>query len=265
MGTEIHATAVVSDRASIGVNCRVGPYCLIGPNVVLGDDCVLQSHVVLDGHTTLGARCEIFPFACIGKITQDLKYQGGTTYVRIGSDCTFREYVTVNAATADGDKTIIGDRCHILAYSHIAHDCRLGNGIIMSNATNLAGHVIVEDNVVFGGMVGVHQFTRIGEGSMVGGTSKVVQDIIPFALVEGTPGTPVGVNRVGLERRGYSAETIRILNGSYKILFRSGFRLEEALVALRKEYPDVPEVAKIVAFAEKSERGLARRREMPRD
>ena len=182
MAAIIHATAVIAPGAEIGADCDIGPYCVVGPDVTLGSGTRLQSHVVVDGHTAIGPGCEVFPFACLGKRTQDLKYKGGTAFVEIGAGTTLREYVTVNAATADGGKTVVGDGCHILAYCHIAHECRLGNEIIMSNATQLAGHVTVGDGAVFGGVGGVHQFVRIGELVMIGATAKVVQDVPPFCL-----------------------------------------------------------------------------------
>ena len=258
MATEIHATAVIEPGAVLGDGCRIGPYCVVGAHVQIGAGTRLHSHVVIDGYTKLGDHCEVFSFACLGKQTQDLKYKGGISYVEIGNGTTLREYVTVHAATTAGNKTVIGDRCHILAYCHIAHECQLGNGIIMSNCTHLAGHVTVEDSVVFGGMGGVHQFVRIGKMSMIGATGKVVQDIVPFSLADGAPAVPVTINKVGMQRNGRSEETISAVTRAFKVLFRSNLTVEAALAQLEAEFAGVPEVADMVRFARASERGLAR-------
>ena len=170
-----HFTAVIHPGAQVGPNCRIGPYCVIGEHIVLGDGCQLHSHVVLDGHTTLGRGNEIFPFASIGLKTQDLKWNGGLTRTQIGDENTFRECVTINSATGDGEVTVIGSHNHILAYCHLAHNVRLGDHIIISNVGTLAGHVIIEDYAVIGGLVAIHQFCRIGRMSIIGGCSKVVQ------------------------------------------------------------------------------------------
>ncbi|MBT4815780.1 MAG: acyl-ACP--UDP-N-acetylglucosamine O-acyltransferase, partial [Lentisphaerae bacterium] len=187
-----------------------------------------------------------------------LKYDGGTAYVEIGHDTTLREYVTVNAATATGERTAIGNHCHVLAYCHIAHECILGDHVIMSNATQLAGHVIVEDHVVFGGMGGVHQFVRIGTMVMVSATAKVVQDVLPFCLVDGNPAVPVTINKVGLERNGKSPETIDAIQKAYRTVFRANLTVDAAVNQLREAYPGVEEVERIAHFAETSERGLSR-------
>src|SRR4051812_2946173 len=202
----IHSTAVIHPKAVIGNACEIGPYCVIGEHVVLGERCKLHSHVVLDGHTTLGARNEIFPFASIGLKTQDLKWKGGLARVEIGNHNTFREYVTVNSATADGGVTRVGSHNHILAYCHIAHECTLGNHIVMSNVATLAGHIVVEDFAIVGGLAAVHQFCRIGKMSIIGGCSKVVQDVPPFMLADGNPAETRTINKIGMERNGVSDE-----------------------------------------------------------
>ena len=180
-------TAIVHPKAQIGSGCEIGPYCVIGENVALGDGCQLHSHVVIDGHTKLGRENEIFPFASLGLKTQDLKWKGGVTRTEIGDRNTFREYVTIHSATGDGEVTRVGSHNNILAYCHIAHNCTLGNHIIMSNVATLAGHVTVEDHAVIGGLAAVHQFCRIGKMSMIGGCSKIVQDVPPFMIVDGNP------------------------------------------------------------------------------
>ena len=258
MATEIHPTAVVARGADVGSGCVIGPYCVVEERVRLGADTRLHSHVVVEGHTTLGSGCEVFPFACVGGKTQDLKYRGGDTRVAIGDGTTLREYVTVHASTLDGGSTVVGRGCHILAYCHIAHDCRLGDRVIMSNATNLAGHVTVEDAVVFGGMVGVHQFVRIGTVAMVSATAKVVQDVLPFCLVDGNPAGTVTVNRVGMERNGRSPEAIGYVERAFRLLFRSNLTLENALSQLGEELGHVADIHRMIEFAQAGERGLAR-------
>ncbi len=258
MSTQIHPTAVVAPGAEIGEDCVIGPHCYVGEKVRLGRGVRLHPNVVVWGAATLGDECEIFPFACIGSKTQDLKYRGGETYVRIGRNTTIREYVTIHSATNAGDATEVGDYCTILAYCHIAHDCKLGNHIIMSNTSQLAGHVIVEDRVVLGGMCGVHQFVRIGCQAMVAGMAALSQDLIPYGLASGNPAGTLTVNRVGMQRNGLPPETIRRITRAHRILFRSGLSLADAVHRLRTEFSDVPEVLHMADFAEQSERGLAR-------
>ncbi|HAM73502.1 MAG TPA: acyl-[acyl-carrier-protein]--UDP-N-acetylglucosamine O-acyltransferase [Verrucomicrobiales bacterium] len=258
MHHEIHPTAILHPGASIGAGCRIGPYCVIGEHVVLGAECHLHSHVVIDGHTRLGAGNEIFPFASIGLKTQDLKWKGGITRTEIGDRNTFREYVTIHSATSDGEVTRVGSGNHILAYCHLAHNVTLGNGVIMSNVATLAGHVTVEDNAVIGGLAAVHQFCRIGRMAIIGGCSKVVQDVPPFMMADGNPAETRTVNKVGLERNGIGAESQNALKGAYKILFREGLTIPNALARIEAELPGVPEIAHLVDFIRKSERGISR-------
>jgi UDP-N-acetylglucosamine acyltransferase len=254
----IHPTAVIHPKAGIGEGCEIGPYCVIGEHVVLGPRCRLHSHVVIDGHTQLGQENEIFPFASLGLRTQDLKWKGGITRVQIGDRNTFRECVTVHCATGDGESTVIGSNNHVLAYSHIAHNVRLGNGIIMSNVATLAGHVTVEDNAVIGGLTAIHQFCRVGKMAITGGCSKVVQDVPPFMLVDGNPAETRTINKVGLERNGVSEEAQAALRHSYKILFREGLTIPNALVKIEKELPPLPEIQYLVNFVRTSERGITK-------
>lgn len=254
----IHETAVIGEGARLGAEVEVGPYCVIGPHVTVGDGTRLMSHVVLDGWTTIGAQCRIFPFACIGTQTQDLKYEGGKAFVEIGDGTTLREYVTVNAGTAEGEVTRVGSRCHIMAYAHIAHACQVGNGVIMSNATNLAGHIVVEDDVIFGGVSGVHQFVRIGTMCMVGGMSRITQDCPPYTMVVGMPAEVKGLNSVGLRRRDVSAEARSSLKRAFQILFREDRLTEDALKQIEAEVVPCKEVDNLVAFVRGSERGICR-------
>jgi UDP-N-acetylglucosamine acyltransferase len=256
--TNIHQTAVINPRAEIGTGCEIGPYCVIGEHVVLGDGCKLHSHVVLDGHTTLGKENEIFPFASIGKQTQDLKWKGGITRVQIGDHNTFRECVTVNSATGDGEVTTVGSHNHILAYSHLAHNVTLGNHVIMSNVGTVAGHVTIEDHAVIGGVVAIHQFCRVGRMSMIGGCSKIVQDVPPFMIVDGNPGATRTINKVGLERNGISEEAQTALKQAFKILFREGLTISNAIASIEAELPKLPEILHLLNFARTSERGLSK-------
>jgi len=254
----IHSTAVIHPNAQIGANCQIGPYCIIGEHVVLGEECRLHSHVVIDGHTQLGKRNEIFPFASIGLKTQDLKWKGGVTRTIIGDENTFREYVTVNSATSDGETTSVGSRNHILAYCHLAHNVQLGNHVIMSNVATLAGHVTVEDNVVIGGLAAVHQFCRVGKMAIIGGCSKVVQDVPPFMLADGNPAQTRTVNKVGLERNNVPEETHVALRQAYKILFREGLTITNALARIELELPQSPQVQHLIHFIRTSSRGISK-------
>jgi UDP-N-acetylglucosamine acyltransferase len=254
----IHSTAVIHKKAQVGAGCVIGPYCVIGENVVLGDNCHLHSHVVLDGHTTLGEGNEIFPFASLGLKTQDLKWKGGITRTQIGSRNTFREYVTIHSATSDGEVTTVGSHNHILAYCHIAHNVTLGDHIIMSNVATLAGHIVVEDRAVIGGLAAVHQFCRIGTMSIIGGCSKVVQDVPPYMLADGNPARARTINKVGLERNGVSEESQAALKQAYKILFREGLTIPNALSKIESTLPPLPELRRLADFVRASERGISK-------
>jgi UDP-N-acetylglucosamine acyltransferase len=254
----IHSTAIIHPGAQIGSNCDIGPFCIVGENVVLGNDCKLHSHVVIDGHTRLGEANEIFPFACIGLKTQDLKWKGGVTRTEIGDHNTFREYVTVHSATSDGEVTVVGSHNHILAYCHLAHNVTLGSHVIMSNVATLAGHVTVEDHAVVGGLAAVHQFCRIGKFAMIGGCSKVVQDVPPFMIADGNPAETRTINKVGMERHGVSESAQAAMKQAYKILFREGLSISNALAKIEQELPPLPEVAHLVQFVRASERGISK-------
>lgn len=254
----IHPSALVHPKAVVGAGCEIGPYCVIGEHVVIGDGCHLHAHVVIDGHTRLGRRNEIFPFASIGLKTQDLKWTGGTTYTEIGDDNTFREYVTINSATSEGEVTRVGSHNHILAYSHIAHNVTVGNHVVMSNVATLAGHVIVEDYAVIGGLTAVHQFCRIGEMAITGGCSKVVQDVPPFMLADGNPAETRTINKVGLDRNEVAEETQTALKLAYRILFREGLTISNALARIEAELPPVPQIKHLVQFVRTSERGISK-------
>lgn len=254
----IHPTAVVDPEARLAEGCEVGPYCVIGPQVELGAGCLLQNHVVLHGPTRIGENNTFFPFAVIGHHSQDLKYEGEPTYLEIGNGNTFRECVTVHRATGRGDVTRIGNNGNFLAYTHIAHDCIVGDGVIFSNNATLAGHVIVEDNAVIGGLSAVHQFCRIGRGAITGGCSKIVQDVPPYMMADGNPAGIRGVNQVGMERRGYTAAAIRRIREAYRLLYRSGMNTRQAMDAIHSGVDQEPEVELLLQFIRTSRRGIIR-------
>jgi UDP-N-acetylglucosamine acyltransferase len=254
----IHPTAIVDPAAEIASGARIGPYCVIGPQVVIGEDTELQHHVTVAGPTTIGRGNFFFAYTSIGQKTQDLKYDGEPTYLEIGDGNTFREFCTVNRGTLPGTKTIVGNGGNFLAYSHIAHDCIVGNNVIFSNNGTLAGHVQVGDHAVIGGLTAIHQFCRVGRHAITGGCSKIVQDVPPFFIADGNPAEVRGVNQVGLERAGFEAETIRALKEAYRILYRGKLNVKQSVEAIRKELPDLPELAELCSFIESSERGIIR-------
>jgi len=256
--TNIHPTAIVHEGAQLGVDVEIGPYSIVGPNVKLGDRTKVMPQVFLDGHTTFGVECTVFPFASIGSQTQDLKFKGGTTFVEIGDKTTLREYVTVNSGTADGEVTRVGSHCHIMAYCHVAHGCKVGNRVIMANLASLSGDVLVEDDVVIGGMSGIHQFTRIGTCAMIGGLCKVTQDVPPFMLADGSPVGIHGINSVRLQRLNVPAETVALVKKAFKIIYRDGLSTRQALERLRAELTMVPELERLIKFIETSERGIVK-------
>ena len=256
---KIHPTAVVAPDVELAEGVEIGPYAVVGPDVHIGENTVIGSHVVIEGHTDIGARCRVFQFASIGVQPQDLKFRGEPTRVVIGNDNTIREFVTIHRATvSDIGVTIMGDHNLIMAYSHIAHNCKLGNHVIMVNAANLAGHIHVEDYAIIGGLTGVHQFTRIGAHCIIGGASAISKDVAPYLLVSGNRAKPHGLNLIGLKRRGFKEGTIRALKDAYRLIFRSSLLLRTAIEKVRNEVEDCPEVRHFVEFIEQSKRGICR-------
>jgi UDP-N-acetylglucosamine acyltransferase len=258
MSSEVHSTAIVEAGAEIGPDVSVGAYAFVGKGVVLGAGTRVHHHATVEGNTVLGQACEVFPYACVGTKTQDLKYKGGNPGLRVGNRTVFREYVSIHAATNDGDFTRIGSDNTILAYCHVAHDCVLGNHIVMSNGSVLAGHVKVEDHVVIGGYAGVHQFCRVGTHAMISAVAKVVQDIPPFFIADGAPAVVRAFNKVGLERRGYTLEQLERVKQLYRILYRDGLNRTQALEKIAA-HPQAAsaEFQSVLEFAKNSERGLA--------
>ncbi len=255
----IHPSAVVSSRARIGRDCHIGPYSIVGDEVELGDGVRLESHCVVDGRTTIGAGTHVFPFVSIGLAPQDLKYKGEPAETRIGKRNHIREFVTIHRGSAGGGMlTQTGDDCLIMAQAHIAHDCKLGDGVIMANAATLAGHVIIEDRANVGAYSGVHQFCRVGREAYIGGYSVVVKDALPFALTVGNHARCFGLNTTGMKRRGYSREVIKSLHHAFRLLLSSKLNTSQALEQIRELIPDCQEVSELVRFIETSQRGVVK-------
>ncbi|NLA41666.1 MAG: acyl-ACP--UDP-N-acetylglucosamine O-acyltransferase [Smithella sp.] len=256
---KIHPTAIVSPDAQLEEGVEIGPYSIIGGDVIIGKNTVIGPHTVIDDYTRIGEGCRIFQFCSIGAPPQDLKFGGEKTRVVIGNFNTIREFVTIHrSTTADIGVTILGDHNLIMAYCHVAHNCKLGSHIIMSNVATLAGHIHVEDYAIISGLTGVHQFTRIGAHSFIGGASGVARDVPPYTLANGNHAKLFGLNLIGLQRRNFSDETIKALKDAYKIVFRSDLLLETALEKAQKEVEDLPEVRHFLTFIKNSERGVCR-------
>ncbi|MEX2489819.1 MAG: acyl-ACP--UDP-N-acetylglucosamine O-acyltransferase [Pseudomonadales bacterium] len=256
---KIDEHAVVHQDANIGDNSVVGPFCRVGPNVTIGANTTLQSHVVVDGHTTVGEDCNIFPFVTLGIQSQDQKYQEGTvTYTEIGDRNIIREFVSVHSGTEEGSKTSVGDDCALLAQSHVAHNCEVGNHVIMSHSATLAGHVTIGDYANIGGLSAIHQFCHVGRAAMIGGMCRVIQDVLPFTIAEGFPAHMRVINKVGMERAGYSPEDIAEVRKAFRILFMRELRLEDAVAQVEEELPDSANVRLLIEAIKSSQRGLAR-------
>lgn len=253
---DVHATAAVDPRAELAPGVRVGPYAVIGPHVSVGPRTSIGAHVVLDGHTAIGADCVIHPAAVIGTPPQDLKYLGARSWVRIGDRTVVREMASINRATGEGEATIVGADAYVMIYAHIAHNCRVGNNVILANAVQMAGHVTVEDWAAIGGSTAVHQFVRVGTHSFVGGASRVVQDVVPYVRATGNPLRVVGLNSIGLDRRGFSPAAITALKGAYRTLFRDELNVSQALEMLRREHAPTPEIDTLLRFIDASDRGI---------
>jgi UDP-N-acetylglucosamine acyltransferase len=255
----IHPSAVVSERAKIGENCFIGPYSIIGDEVTIGDGVRIESHCVIDGRTHIGNGTYIFPFVSIGLASQDLKYQGEPSETRIGQRNRIREFVTIHRGTEGGGMlTQTGDNCLIMAQAHVAHDCLLGDDVIMANGATLAGHVVVEDRANIGAYSGVHQFCRVGREAYIGGYSVVVKDALPYALTVGNHAKCYGLNVTGVKRRGYSKEVIDSLHHAFRLLLSSRLNTAQALDEIRKDVTSSVEVAELVRFIEDSKRGVVK-------
>lgn len=256
---KIDKHAVVHDDADIGDNCVIGPFCTIGPNVKIGANTVLQSHVVVEGHTSIGEDCNIFPFVTLGIQSQDQKYVKGTvTNTDIGNRNVIREFVSIHSGTEDGSKTQVGDDCALLAQSHVAHNCVVGDHVVMSHSATLGGHVIIGDYANIGGLSAIHQFCHVGKAAMVGGMCRVIQDVLPFTIAEGFPAHMRVINKVGMERAGYSTDEIAEVRKAFRILFMRELRLEDAVTEVQQELPDSSNVQLMIEAIKSSQRGLAR-------
>ena len=259
MAKEIHPTAIISPKAEIEDDTFVGPFCIIQDGAHIKRGSKLISNVIIEGETEIGENCTIYPFTSIGLPPQDMKYKGEKTGVKIGNNNIIREYITIHRASVGGDGlTTIGDNNFLMAYVHIAHDCKVGNSVIMAIVGTLAGHVVVEDHVVIGGLSAVHQFTRIGAYSMVGGLSGVAQDIPPYMIASGPRAKLFGLNAIGLKRHGFSETTIKELKKAYKILFREKHTLKEAIKKIQEDIPYTDEIKHLIDFIQKNKRGICR-------
>ncbi|MCM8542267.1 MAG: acyl-ACP--UDP-N-acetylglucosamine O-acyltransferase [Lentisphaeraceae bacterium] len=260
MASEIDKLAVVHPKAKIGNDCYIGPFCTISENAVIGDRTSLQSHVVVDGNTTIGSDCRVFPFASIGTQSQDLKWlEGNKCYTEVGNSTIIREYVTIHAGTDDGTKTSVGDHCALLALSHVGHNCEVGNHVVLSHSATLGGHVIVGDHANIGGLSAVHQFCHIGRNAMIAGMARVIQDVLPFTIAEGAPAHMRIINKIGMERNGYSKDEITVANKCYRILFMRDLKLDAALQQIEDEFEGSEVAKEVLEFARTATRGLARK------
>jgi len=254
----IHRTAIIDKKAELADGVEIGPFCVVGKGVKLGRNTKLMSHVVIE-HAEIGQDCVVYPFSSIGLPPQDIKYDGENTKVEIGDNNIIREYITIHRASVSGDGvTRIGDGNFLMAYVHIAHDCQIGNHVVMANATTLAGHVVIEDFAFIGGLVAVHQFTRIGAYSMIGGFSAIPQDIPPYTTAAGERAKLYGLNTIGLKRKDFSDAQIKDLKKAYKILFRSKLTLKDAISKVKNEFGDNKDVMLFIQFIEKNKRGICR-------
>lgn len=251
--------AVVHESAEIGDNCVIGPFCTVGQNSKIGSGTTLRSHVVVESGTLIGEECDIFPFVTLGIQSQDLKHIANTvTHTEIGDRNIIREFVSVHSGTEEGSVTRIGDDCALLAHSHVAHNCSVGNHVVMSHSATLGGHVIIGDYANIGGLSAIHQFCHIGKAAMVGGMSRVIQDVLPFTIAEGFPAHMRVINKVGMERAGYPKEEIAEVRKAFRILFMRELRLETAVSEVQTEFPDSVGISLMIEAINSSQRGLAR-------
>ncbi|WP_456442807.1 acyl-ACP--UDP-N-acetylglucosamine O-acyltransferase [Caldithrix abyssi] len=255
---EIHPTAIVDPRAQLGVDVKIAPYAVVEKDVVIGDGTQIGPHAVIANGARMGKNCRVFTGAVISTEPQDLKFADEKTFVEIGDNTTIREFATVNRATSHSYYTRVGSNCLLMAYSHIAHDCQIGNFCTIANSVNMAGHVIIGDYVGIGGLTAIHQFVHIGDHAFIGGGLRVSQDIPPFILAAGEPIRFAGLNAVGLRRRGFSREQLDLMKKAYHIVYRENLRLKDAIERIEQSLELTAEVKKIVEFLKNSERGIIR-------
>ncbi|MBW1776619.1 MAG: acyl-ACP--UDP-N-acetylglucosamine O-acyltransferase [Deltaproteobacteria bacterium] len=255
----IHPTAIVDSKADIGAEVRIGPYAVIRENVIIGKGTRIGSHAVIDPYVTVGPDCQIFQHAAIGAVPQSMKFAGEETYVKIGRGSIIREFVTIHRGTGfGGGVTEVGEDNFIMAYSHIAHDCKTGRKVMLANNATLAGHIVIGNYATIGGLVAIHQFVRIGDYAFVGGKSAVVKDVPPYVIAAGDRAELHGLNSVGLRRQGFSEKTLSLLKKTYRIVFRIGLTLNEAIERVRAEVEQIPEVVAFIEFVKQSQRGITR-------
>jgi UDP-N-acetylglucosamine acyltransferase len=255
----IHSTAIINPKAEIDSNVEIGPYSIIGENVFIGSGTVIGPLVVIDPYVTIGADCNIFQYAAIGAAPQSLKFEGKKTYVKIGRGTIVREFVTIHRGTEfGGGITEVGEENLLMAYTHIAHDCKTGRKVVLSNNATLAGHITIGDNATIGGLVAIHQFVRIGDYAFIGGKSAVVKDVPPYVIASGDRAKLHGLNSVGLKRHGFSENTLSSLKKTYRIIFRIGLTMNEAIERVRAEVEQIPEVLGFIDFIKSSQRGITR-------
>jgi UDP-N-acetylglucosamine acyltransferase len=255
----IHPTAIVSPHAKVGKDVEIGAYTIIGEDVTIGDGTTIGPHTVIEPHVAIGPQCRIFQFAAIGAIPQDLKFGGEKSVVEIGPNVTIREFVTIHRGTeAGGGITKIGEKSFLMAYTHVAHDCKVGTMVVLANNTTLAGHITIGDYATVGGLVAIHQFVRVGDYAFVGGKSAVVKDVPPYVIAAGDRAVLHGLNRVGLKRHGFSSNSLTALKKTYRILFRYGLTLNEAIERVHAQVELVPEVKNLITFIQQSSRGVTR-------
>lgn len=258
MSVRIHPSAFVDPGARLGEDVEIGPGAVIGPHVTIGDRTRVGSHALIEGWTTIGSECRIHHGAVLGTPPQDLKYLGEASYLVVGDRTVCREYMTANLATEPGYTTRIGSDCLLMAYAHVAHNCQVGDRVIIANAVQMAGYVVVDDWAIVGGGTVVHQFTRIGRHSMIGGGSRIPQDVAPYVKAAGSPPRNAGINSIGLQRRGVPADVRDMIERAYRIFFRDGLTAARAIEEIRNRWPGVPEVEHFARFCETSVRGISR-------
>ncbi|NIV12348.1 MAG: acyl-ACP--UDP-N-acetylglucosamine O-acyltransferase [Aliifodinibius sp.] len=255
---KIHPTAIVDSKAELGNNVEVGPFTILEGNVMIDEGCRLQSHVLIASGTRLGKNIFVGKGAVLGTEPQDLKFKNEKTYLEVGDNTVIREFATLNRGTSYSYKTVVGKNCFLMAYMHIAHDCVIGNNVIISNAVNMAGHVVIEDYAAVGGLTAIHQFVRLGQHSFIGGGLRIPRDVPPYILAMGEPLQYGGTNYVGLSRRGFDEEVILEIKRAYKLIYKSNFTIREAVAKIEETLKPLPEIKNIVEFLKKSERGLIR-------
>lgn len=255
----IHPTAIVSPKAELGPDVEIGPYSIIGDHVEIGEGTFIGSHVVIDSNVIIAPQCKIYQYAAIGAPPQSVKFKGEKTTVEIGKGAIIREFVTIHRGTGfGGGVTAVGENCYMMAYTHIAHDCRIGRDVTLSNNATLAGHITIGDYATIGGLVAIHQFVRIGDYAFIGGKSAVVKDVPPYVIASGDRAVLHGLNRVGLKRHGFSKQALLALKKTYRIVFRYGLTLNEAIERVGAEIEQIPEIKEFIHFIKNSQRGITR-------